>query len=108
MYQCTIKHVYGLSNSGYLNTSNWVEEFKGNEFVVKKDTGDIIGKTLTTINANKSVVINPGSDKNSFKAIAYFNNQVQVIEIQEFKKGKEKPFVASSMGGAGIVTGICK
>jgi hypothetical protein len=30
------------------------------------------------------------------------------IEVKEFRKGTVKPFVSSSMGGAGIVTGICK
>jgi len=33
---------------------------------------------------------------------------VQLLEIQEFRHGESKPFVAISMGGAGIVTGLCK
>jgi len=43
-----------------------------------------------------------------FKAVAYFNGQIQVIEIQKFKQTKFKPFIALSMGGAGVVTGACQ
>jgi len=71
-------------------------------------TGDISGKTLTTIRAKETRIVNPGSNENSFKAISYFKEQFQLIEIQEFKLSKNKPFVASSMGGAGIVTGVCR
>jgi hypothetical protein len=40
--------------------------------------------------------------------VAEFEGQIQVIEIQEFNKKSKKPFVAISMGGAGIVTGMCE
>ena len=107
-YSCIINHVYSLSDNGVLNTSYWQKDFEGGEFTVLKNTGVIKGQTLTTIKANEIRGINPGSDKNTFKAIAYCKDQFQLIEIQEFKSGKNKPFIASSMGGAGIVTGTCE
>ena len=107
-YNCKIKYVYSLSDKGLLNASNWQSDFESNEFTVSKSTGAIKGKTLTTIRAKETQVINSGSNENSFKAIAHFKEQFQLIEIQEFKPGKNKPFVASSMGGAGIVTGVCQ
>jgi len=76
--------------------------------MVSKDNGSISGETLTTWLAKETGIINPGSHENSFKAVAYFAGQIQVIEIQEFRSGKNKPFVSLSMGGAGIVTGMCQ
>ena len=106
-FQWTIKHVYTVTNSGELETSGFQNNFEDNTFTVSRISGAIIGQTLTTILANKVSVINPGSTENSFKAIAEFKEQVQVIEIQFYSKVEQKPFVAISMGGAGIVTGIC-
>ena len=108
IYTCKIKHVYSLSAEGLFSESNWESIFEGGEFIVSKDTGAISGETLTTILAKETRVINSGSDENSFKAVAYFEGQLQLIEIQEFRSDKNKPFVASSMGGAGIVTGMCQ
>ena len=63
--------------------------------------------------AEKTWVVTFGSVENSFKAAAEFevaqgNRQIQVIEVQEFRRASVKPFVALSMGGAGIVTGLCR
>jgi len=109
-YHCKINHVYELSDKGFLISSNpnWRNVFEGGEFSVSKDTGSIRGKTLTTINAESTQVINSSSNENSFKALAYFEEQIQLLEIQEFISGKNKPFIALSMGGAGIVSGICQ
>ena len=107
-YDCVIKKVYDVDDAGVLKTSGWQEQFKTNKFSVSRKTGKIAGQTLTTILAKNTRVINQGSKENSFKAVAEFEGQIQVIEIQEFKEGVKKPFVATSMGGAGIVTGICK
>ncbi len=107
-YDCVIINVYDIDDSGVLKTSGWQEQFKGDKFSVSRKTGKIEGQTLTTVLAKNTRVINHGSKKNSFKAVAEFEGQIQVIEIQEFKEDSKKPFVATSMGGAGIVTGICQ
>ena len=107
-YSCRIIHTYDTTDDGLLRTSGFHDSFKGGEFTVLKSTGAISGDTLTTLRAVRTQVINYGSGGNSFKAVAYFDGQVQVIEVQEFKGGAEKPFIAISMGGAGIVTGMCK
>lgn len=107
-YDCVIKHVYDVDDMGNLEASGWQKEFKSNKFTVSRETGKITGQTLTTVLAKNTRVINKGSKENSFKAVGEFEGQFQLIEIQEFKKGIKKPFVASSMGGAGIVTGICE
>jgi len=123
-YLCKITHVYDLSADGSLKLSNWEKQFKGNEFSVSRRTGKIKGDVLTTLLSNATQVINKGSVEYSFKSLAYFDAankplssgreasqstvSVQLLEIQEFRKPTAKPFVAMSMGGAGIVTGICK
>jgi hypothetical protein len=106
-YKCIIKHVYDVDDLGELKVSNFQNQFENNTFSVSVETGEINGEVLTTILANRTAVINSGSTKNSFKAIAEFEGQIQLIEIQIFKDGKFKPFVATSMGGAGLVTGTC-
>jgi hypothetical protein len=54
------------------------------------------------------VSIRKGSSEYSFKAVADFGDQIQVLEVQEFRSGPIKPFIAMSMGGAGIISGRCK
>jgi len=108
IFDCTIKHVYDVSDTGELEVSGWQNEFHSSKFTVERKTGVISGQTLTTILAKETSIINYGNNENSFKAIAVFPGQVQLIEIQTFKKGTTKPFVASSMGGIGIITGMCE
>lgn len=81
---------------------------EGDSFSVSRITGEIIGDWIPTILAKSTRVVNKGSKENSFKAVADFGEQIQVLEIQEFRQGSIKPFVAFSMGGVGIVTGMCK
>ena len=106
-YECKVLHAYE-PDEGSLRISNWEKQFKGSEFTVSRETGKIIGEVLTTLLADSTKVIHPGNNDYSFKTVAYFKEQIQMLEIKEFSKGKEKPFVAMSIGGAGIVTGLCK
>ncbi|PIS37311.1 MAG: hypothetical protein COT35_06675 [Nitrospirae bacterium CG08_land_8_20_14_0_20_52_24] len=107
-YTCEVIHVFSLTSDASLEFSAWEKDFKGSSFTVSRTDGKITGQVLPTLLAKSTRIINKGSKENSFKAVADFGDQYQVIEIQEFRKGEVKPFVASSMGGAGIVTGLCK
>lgn len=107
-YTCEVTHIYKLSNDGSLAISPFEKQMKGSSFSVSRASGEIVGEVIPTLRAKSTKVVNPGSGKNSFKAVADFGNQFQIIEVQEFRKGNLKPFVSSSMGGAGIVTGSCK
>jgi len=107
-YTCKVTHVYALDDDGSLRISNWEKQFKDSEFSVSRITGEIIGEVVPTLLAHSTKIIHKGNREYSFKSIADFGNQVQLIEIQEFAQKEEKPFVAISMGGAGIVTGLCK
>ena len=107
-YTCKIKHVYELDKDGSLIASPWNKQFIGSEFSVSRVTGEIIGEVIPTLLAESKKVIHPGNTEYSFKTIANFKNQSQLLEVKEFSKGDTKPFVAMSMGGAGIVSGVCK
>jgi hypothetical protein len=123
-YTCKVVHVYELDDDGSLKPSSLEKQFIDGEFSVSRVTGEIVGAVIPTLVANSTKVINKGNKEYSFKSIAEFdavnkplssgdeNSQdtasIQLLEVQEFKKGLKKPFVSLSMGGAGIVTGICK
>jgi hypothetical protein len=107
-YTCEVTNVYGLNDDGSLKISGFDKGMKGSKFSVSRVTGEIIGQVVPTIVANSTRVINKGSSENSFKTVAEFDEQFQILEVQEFRKGDSKPFVSSSTGGAGIVTGLCK
>ena len=107
-YACRVLQVYDLAANGQLRSSAWDEVMKDGSFIVSRDTGDIVGQVLPTALAKSVGVVNRGSKQNAFKAVADFGEQFQIIEIQEFRDGPVKPFVASSMGGAGIVSGVCR
>lgn len=107
-YTCTVAHVYDVTDVGTLEASGHERILRGGSFSVSRVTGEIIGEVLPTLVAKSTWIVNIGTKENSFKAVADFGEQFQILEVQEFKPGESKPFVAFSMGGAGIVTGTCK
>ena len=107
-YTCEIIRVYDLSENGTLKTSGFEKHFKRSSFSVSRVTGQIIGEVVTTELAESIWVVNRGSTENSFKAVANFGKQFQILEVQEFRSIPKKPFVVMSMGGSGIITGFCK
>jgi hypothetical protein len=107
-YTCEVLRVYDLADDASLEVSGFQKTMKGGTFSVSRVTGEIIGQVVPTLMAASTRVVDRGSAENSFKAVADFEGQVQVLEVQEFKQGNTKPFIALSMGGAGVVTGTCK
>ena len=116
-YTCEVRHVYSLSRTGALETfpeSALEQIIKKSPFSVSRETGALSGNsaTLDTSLAKSTRVINRGSEVNSFSAVADFGtfdsrtHPQQLIEIEEFNQGPDKPFVL--MGAPGIITGICK
>jgi hypothetical protein len=103
-----VEHVYDLADDASLSPSYFEKTMKGGTFSVSRFTREIVGQVLPTLLSTSTRVVSYGSTENSFKTVADFEGQVQVLEVKEFKEGSIKPFVAMSMGGAGIVTGECK
>jgi hypothetical protein len=107
-YVCTVEHVYGVSDYGKLIESALDDELEGARFAVSRLDGKILGEVLATPLAESTRVVNRGSISNSFKAIADFGEAFQSLEVHESGEGERKPFVALSMGGPGVVTGVCR
>ena len=116
-YTCEVSHVYTLGKNGALEThpdSELEKMVKKSPFSVSRETGALTGNStsLDTSLAKSTRVINRGSGKNSFEAIADFgdfkngNHPYQFLTVEEFQKEAVKPFVL--MGGLGIVTGLCR
>jgi hypothetical protein len=107
-YVCTVEQVYNVSNYGQLIESELGDKLEGKRFAVSRVDGKILGEVLDTPSAESTQVVDRGSGNHSFKAVANFGDRFQSLEVQEFREGERKPFVASSMGGIGIVTGVCR
>lgn len=115
MYTCNVTHIYYLQADGSLKAVPLVEEIaKKHSFNVSRVTGALTGESasLDTSGARETRVLSRGSKENSFRAIADFGvfpngtRPYQLIEIQEFDQGPDKPFIL--MGELGIVTGSCR
>ena len=114
-YTCEVSYVYSLADNALLERLSALEKImKENSFSVSRETGALVGNsaTLDTSLAKSTRVINRGSKENSFTAVADFGafangtHPYQLIEIEEFKQGVNKPFVL--MGARGVITGVCK
>ena len=109
VFDCEFKNIFRLTDDGGLQKSQFMENLIGEHFAVNRKTGAILGSGLTTILADKETVINHGGSSNSYKAFAEFSvGQGQLIEIQVFRENNYFPFIALSMGGVGLATGLCK
>jgi hypothetical protein len=71
-YDCVIKNIYDIDDAGILVESGWQSEFQSNKFTVSRETGKVLGETLTTVLAKNTRVINFGSEDYSFKTVAEF------------------------------------
>jgi hypothetical protein len=115
-YACKVAHIYSLTVDGSL-VAPLDKGIVGSKFTVSRKSGEIAGQILTTGLAMSTRVIEKGSTKNSFRAIAEFGDSFrfgdgshayQILDVQEFRSDAVKPFVITSMGGYGIVTGTCE
>ena len=107
-YSCVVDHLYGDLDLPRLTESDIDKGFQSYQFEVSRSTGEIVGDILNTSGAESTRVMDRGSKAMSFKAVAIFTGHVQVLEIREFSEGSEKPFIALSLGGLGVFTGVCK
>jgi len=107
-YTCEVLHAYDLERDGSIGISGFVKQFRGSKFIVSKKDGKIEGYVVPTKLAKSTRVIQTGSTEYSFRSIADFGHDIQMLDIREFVPGKQKPFVATAFSGAGIVSGVCE
>ena len=115
-YTCEVAHLYSLKVDGSLDAP-LEKDIVGGKFTVSRETGEITGQVLTTGLAMSTRVIEKGSAQNSFRTAAEFGDSFrfgdgthayQILDVQEFRSETVKPFIVSSMGRYGIVTGTCE
>jgi len=107
-YICEVLHTYDLERDGSVGISGFDKQFRGSKFTVSKKDGQVVGYVVPTKLAKSTNVIQAGNTKYSFRAIADFGRDIQILDIREFVPGKQKPFVATAFSGAGIVSGVCE
>ena len=107
---CTISGVSEVSASGTLEAlaggKNYYETVAGAEFIVQRDTGQMMGRFVN--NAGwKITVIDTGSAQASYKVLSVRKGgriQSQFFEVRMQDKGERKPFV---LVAAEVLHGTC-
>jgi len=99
-----------VSASGTLDAlaggKNYYETVTGAEFIVQRDTGQMMGRFVN--NASwKITVLDPGSSQTSYKVLSVRKGgrvQSQFFEVRVQDKGERKPFV---LVAAEVLHGTC-
>ncbi len=107
---CTIVGASEISATGTLDAlaggKNYYETVTGAEFIVQRDTGQMMGRFVN--NASwKITVLAPGSSKTSYKVLSVRKGsrvQSQIFEVRVQDKGERKPFV---LVAAEVLHGTC-
>lgn len=108
-YQCQVISDAYIKSSGALDVLRDSPRV-GAKFTVIKGTGEVIGDVMDALNNPK--VLASGNGKGSYKVLweqnAAGNNGVFVdyLNIDEFVKGKKKPF--GFFSGGLLLTGLCE
>jgi hypothetical protein len=108
-YQCQVMGDAYIQSSGSLEVLHDSSRIDA-KFTVIKSTGVVIGDVMDVLNGPKVIAL--GDEKNSYKVIweqkaAGKNGAfVDYLNVDEFVKGKKKPF--GFFSGGLLLTGICK
>lgn len=108
-YVCQVSSDAHIKNSGALDLLRNSPRI-GEKFSVNKNTGAVVGDIFDAL--NNPQVIARGSDQNSFKVLWIQKSAgkngafVDYLSIEEFAKGKKKPF--GFFSGGLLITGTCE
>ena len=109
-FKCIVKDSFTLENNGMLSKKTNAAKNKINkEFTVNRQTGQMTGGGfINTMSGQMPIVYNHMPSENGFKAITIYkpNYTVDYLQINEYVKGKEKPFFYKGAWG-GMVSGLC-
>lgn len=106
-YVCTIQSFSRLNEGGAL-TSDRGDPILGEEFVVDRGSGRIMGKYIASA-GYETKVLDPGSIQQSFKMVASTTvgfKKVLYLQVHEFNKAERKPFLL--VDASLIYAGTCK
>lgn len=106
-YLCEITGVFNVNSEGKVET-NILKVFIGEKFSVNRLSGEMTG-ALDNKYVTDPVVINSGSEENSFQVVNTMKNDVTSntysLTIKEFTKENNKPFVF--LRNSTVFYGIC-
>lgn len=109
-FKCLVLDAYTLGDDGYIDkTSNVAKNALRKEFTVNRQTGQITGGGfVNTKSGQMPQVFNYLPSENGYKAITIYepNFTVDYLQINEFVKSAQKPFVYRGAWGI-TVTGLC-
>lgn len=104
-YQCVISEELTLRGDGSL--SRYAKPLNiGERFAVNRSTGEVVGGPFIRASITKTTLIDSGSSANAFKAVYITLSDAEILQIEEFAEGKEKPFVAVTL--LTVLSGVCK
>jgi hypothetical protein len=109
-YNCVIISASQLTEKGTLDSHRSLKSTLGEKFTVDRMTGRVIGGPLDN-SQMKIELIDKGSNEMSFQAFAQAQARTHTthIEIQEFVRSSEKPFVGTTtLYFPGVYSGTCK
>ena len=106
-----IKYEYSVTAIGELSEGKMI--YKGEIFHIERPSGTVLGGGLGNRFYPTKIIIDPGSKEQNFKLL-YLSNPVKgtengknavYIEVKEYAKTYEKPFVAVT--NTKVLSGIC-
>lgn len=109
-YNCVILSASQLTEKGALDLHWSLQSTLGEKFTVDRMTGRVIGGPLDN-SQMKIELIDKGSNEMSFQAFAQSKVRTHTthIEVQEFVRNSEKPFVGTAtLNFPGVYSGACK
>lgn len=113
-FQCSIKHVLRLNETGAFVTHEWSPNYQNREFTVDRATGKVTGTTALKVrlsNFNQEYapqLLTSGKSGDSYKAITLYEKtgEAAVLQINDEEAGSPKPFFYHTYIGM-ILTGTC-
>ena len=113
-YECVIKSVLRLNETGTIVTHGWSPNYLNRTFTVDGETGKVTGTTALKARLSNydreslPRILDDGEQTGAFKAVTLFENEGQfaVLQIDEVTAGGSRPFFYQTYIGM-ILTGTC-
>jgi hypothetical protein len=103
-YQCVITQELHLEAGGSLK--RFAKPINiGERFAVDRDTGRVTGGPFMRSAITRTTLVHRGGNATAFKAIYTQLGDVEVLQVEEFAPGKDKPFVAVTL--LTVLAGVC-
>ncbi len=118
-YVCQVKQIWQWSKTGALEPDILTQLWLDDTFIIDRMTGEIESPDFPMRN-NKLKVYHKGSTRNHFMALSVTPGEngtedepampdAAMLQVVEFEKGEDKPFVLTdTIAGGRVTTGICK